>query len=78
MSTLDRLLERLQTRWQPTPDEIDAGVPQHRLRDWEFWKATDHLIGYPDDEAGWREVDVLWIDPHLAWALCTCAFYWLD
>lgn len=33
---MQRLLERLQTGWQPTPAEIPAEVRQKRLANWEF------------------------------------------
>jgi hypothetical protein len=74
---IQRLLERLQTGWQPTADEIDRNVPQRDIVDWDFWKSGRTLIGYPSDEPGWREVNVLWIDAGLRWALAPDAFYWL-
>jgi hypothetical protein len=78
MSAIDRLLERLQTGWQPTSDAIDADVPQRTLYEWQHWKRSGNLLGYPSDEAGWREVDVLVIDPGQAWALCADGFWWLS
>lgn len=78
MSEIEQLLDRLQTGWQPEPDEIDPAVTQRALKDWDFWKSGHTLIGYPSDEAGWREVDVLWLDAGLRWALCSDGiFYWL-
>jgi hypothetical protein len=74
---IQRLLERLQTGWQPTAEEIDYNVPQRDLVDWDFWKSGRTLIGYPSDEPGRREVNVLWIDAGLRWTLAPDAFCWL-
>jgi hypothetical protein len=60
---MEQLLERLQTGWQPTADEIDREIPQRDLVDWDFGTSGGTLIGYPSNEPGWKEVDVLWIDP---------------
>jgi hypothetical protein len=42
-----RLLERLQTGWQPTRDEIPAKVPQHHLERWRFTQKRDLGHGLP-------------------------------
>jgi hypothetical protein len=78
MSAIERLLERLQTGWQPRADEIDRDIPQRDLADWDFWKSGGTLIGYPSDEPWWKEVNVLWIDVDLKWALCSDGLWWLD
>jgi hypothetical protein len=88
-----RLLERLQTGWQPRPDEIDMRIRQRRLADWAF--AID-LLSYPEDtEIGsvapgekllGRGPDgrvtytgeILWIDAELRWALGGDEFWWLS
>jgi hypothetical protein len=75
---IQRFLERLQTGWQPTAEEIDRSIPQRDLVDWDFWKSGPTLIGYPTDDAGWKEVAVLWIDADLRWALASDGFWWLD
>ena len=75
---IHRLLERLQTGWQPGRDEIDMQLPQRYLVDWDFWKSGSTIIGYPSDEPGWKEYAVLWIDADLRWALCTDGFCWLQ
>lgn len=88
-----RLLERLQTGWQPKNDEIDMRIRQRRLADWAF--AVD-LLSYPEDteigsvapgeklmgrgpdgEAMYTG-EILWIDAGLAWALCVDGFWWLS
>jgi hypothetical protein len=75
---MERLLERLQTGWRPKVAEIDPEVPQRTLYEWRHWKLSGNLLGYPSDEAGWREVDVLVIDPGQAWTLCADGFWWLS
>lgn len=78
---MQRLLERLQTGWQPMADEIDPSVQQRDLIDWQFVVARRSgkltLFGLVD--LGWRDMtsEVLWIDRYLDWALCEDAFYWL-
>jgi hypothetical protein len=57
--TMQRLRERLQTGWQPTAAEIPAEVPQRLMRDWDWWKSGDTLLGFPLDDVGWQEVSVL-------------------
>ncbi|MCS3893298.1 hypothetical protein M2171_002431 [Bradyrhizobium japonicum USDA 38] len=89
---MERLLERLQSGWQPQNDEIDMRIRQHRLADWVF--AVD-LLSYPDDTevGGWARAEkllgrspdgwvaytgeILWIDAGLRWALCEDGFWWL-
>ena len=48
---VERLLERLQTGWQPTPAEIPAEVQQHHLERWRFiWSVRKRrvlLLGDP-------------------------------
>jgi hypothetical protein len=44
--TMQRLRERLQTGWQPTAAEIPAEVPQRLMRDWDWWKSGDTLLGF--------------------------------
>jgi hypothetical protein len=77
MSAFDRLLERLQTGWRPTPDGIDREVPQRTLYEWQHWKRSGNLLGYPSDDAGWREVDVLAIDPGRP-GRCARTVWWLS
>ena len=43
---IGRLLERLQTGWQPTADKIDREIAQRDFVDWDFWKSGGTLIGY--------------------------------
>lgn len=83
---MERLLERLQTGWQPLPDEIDMRIPQRGLARWEFWPSRHasrpHMLlaGWPvDDEGAWPQftAPVLWIDAELRWALCEDGFWWL-
>jgi hypothetical protein len=65
---MERLLERLQSGWQPTPTEIPAEVPQHHLEGWRFiWSVRKRrvlLLGdspEPPAEPGYQELaeDVL-------------------
>lgn len=90
---MERLLERLQTGWQPRDDEIDMRIRQRMLSDW--WFAVD-LLAYPDDTvvSGWARAEkiigrapdgrmtwtdeILWIDAELRWALCEDGFWWLQ
>lgn len=80
-----RLLERLQTGWQPTADQISPEVPQHHLECWRFiWSVRKRrvlLLGdspEPPAEDGYRELteDVLWIDAGLRWALADDGVFW--
>jgi hypothetical protein len=78
---MQRLLERLQTGWQPHTDEIDPSVQQRDLVDWQFVVARRSgkltLFGLVD--LRWRDMtgEVWWIDPYFDWALCEDGFYWL-
>jgi hypothetical protein len=76
---MQRLLERLQTGWQPTAAEIPPDVPQHHLDGWRFvWSVRKRRVlplgdsPEPPAEGGFQELteDVLWIDAGLRWALC--------
>ncbi|MEA2910309.1 MAG: hypothetical protein QOJ15_2390 [Bradyrhizobium sp.] len=91
MSAFDRLLERLQTGWQPTPDEIDPEIEQHTLNGWYFLyrplrvgeprplRFVGEIADDPDDlNATEMTGDILWMDAGQAWALCADGFYWLD
>jgi hypothetical protein len=80
-----RLLERLQTGWQPTPAKIHLEVRQHHLEGWRFiWSVRKRrvlLLGdspEPPAEPGYQELteDVLWIDAGLRWALCADNVFW--
>ena len=88
---IDILLQRLQTGWQPTPDDIEAmEIPQFTLSSWKFAGDTipygeielplgpaDFIIG--DHSEGRTEIcEVIWIDAGLRWALCQHAFVWLQ
>jgi hypothetical protein len=82
---VQRLLERLQTGWQPSADEISAEVPQHHLERWRFiWSVRKRrvlLLGVspePPAEPEYQELtdDVLWIDSDLNWALCADGVFW--
>ena len=78
-----RLLERLQTGWQPHSDEIDMRIRQRRLFDWQFAPSFSRpeavLIGRSESREGVIRTDViLWIDAELRWALCEDNFWWLD
>ena len=75
-----RLLERLQTGWQPMADEINPEIAQRDVVDWQFVVARRSgkltLFGLVE---GWRDMtyEVLWIDRFFDWALCEDGFYWL-
>jgi hypothetical protein len=80
-----RLLDRLQSGWKPTPAEIPAEVPQHHLYGWRFlWSVRKHrvlLLGVsaePPAEPEYQELtdDVLWIDSDLNCALCADGIFW--
>lgn len=85
---MERLLERLQTGWQPKSDEIDMRIAQRRLDDWQFWQSRPPgmppllLCGWlREDPTAWPTVteEVIWIDAELRWALCDDGtFWWLD
>ena len=47
------------------------------MADWDFWKSGPSIIGFPADEPGWKEIEVIWIDSALRWALGSMAFWWL-
>jgi hypothetical protein len=77
-----RLLERLQTGWQPKRDEIDQSVPQRNLSGWSFTPSFSRpeavVIGTPESGEGVMRTDqILWIDADLRWALCEDGFWWL-
>ncbi|MHC2842857.1 hypothetical protein [Bradyrhizobium diazoefficiens] len=80
---LERLLERLQSGWQPRRDEIDMRIPQFEFARWAFlpdetrqtMRLSGRLLG--SDLDSWTTLQVRWIDPDLRWALCSDAFYWL-
>ena len=80
-----RIIERLQTGWQPTPAEIPPEVPQHHLERWRFiWSARKRrvlLLGdspEPPAEPDLQELtdDVLWMDSAQRWALCADGVFW--
>lgn len=88
-----RLLERLQTGWQPCNDEIDMRIRQRRLTDWRFavdllaypddaevsgWARAEKLIGYGDDGRMMWTGEILWIAADQSWALCEDNFWWLS
>jgi hypothetical protein len=80
---LERLLERLQSGWQPRRDEIDMRLAQFEFARWTFlsdpnrrsMRLSGRLVG--SDLEGWTTLQVRWINPDLRWALCSDAFYWL-
>ena len=74
---MQRLLERLQTGWQPSPDAIPVEVPQHHLGAWEFLGPRRHRVLL--HSAATRELsgDIIWIDAGLRWALCEGGLWWL-
>ena len=59
---MQRLLERLQTGWQPTPAEIPAEVRQKRLANWEFLGSRRRGHRVLLHSAATRELsgDILW------------------
>jgi hypothetical protein len=71
-----RLLDRLQTGWQPSAGEIPAEVRQKRLANWEFLgpRRRGHRVLL--HSAATRELsgDILWIDAGRRWALCEDCF----
>jgi hypothetical protein len=75
---MQRLLERLQTGWQPKPDEIDTRIPQLTLWDWQFAPAFERpeavVIGYDTDGRVTRSDQIIWIDATLRWTLCESGF----
>ncbi|MCK1315408.1 hypothetical protein [Bradyrhizobium sp. 23] len=78
---MERLRERLQTGWQPKPDEIDMRIRQRRIRDWQFAPSFSPpeaaIIGRPESREGVIRTDViLWIDAGLRWALCEDGMWW--
>ncbi|MGY2938521.1 hypothetical protein ACVWZ6_008123 [Bradyrhizobium sp. GM6.1] len=77
---MERLLERLQTGWQPHADEIDMRIRQRRLFDWSFAPSFSRpeavLIGRPENVI--RTEVALWINENLEWALCEDGFWWLS
>jgi hypothetical protein len=79
---IKRLLERLQTGWQPKPDEIDRDIPQRVLGDWQFAPSFTRteavIIGHTAERRVTRTDQITWIDANLRWALCEDAFWWLD
>jgi hypothetical protein len=86
MSEIDRLLERPQSGWQPTPDGM-RDTPVHQwgmLTGWSFatsfTRPESCLIGRPrwDQEMVLRTDPILWIDAGLAWALVEDGFWWLE
>jgi hypothetical protein len=77
-----RLLERLQTGWQPRGDEIHMRIRQRWICDWSFApsfsRAEAVIIGSLETRNGVVRTDViLWIDADLRWALCEDGFWWL-
>ncbi len=79
---MERLLERLQSGWQPRSDEIDMRIPRWTLRDWQFAPSFTRpeavVIGYDADGRVTRSDQIVWIDAGLRWALCTDGFWWLQ
>jgi len=78
-----RLLERLQTGWQPRGDEIDMRIRQRWICDWSFAPSFSLpeavIIGSPESREGVIRTDViLWIDAGLRWALCEDGLWWLE
>jgi len=84
--TMQPVVERLKSGWQPTRQEIrQLRIPQFRLTSWGF--VLDESEGVESMKLrGWLDevddevltTDVLWIDPDLRWALCDDHFYWLQ
>jgi hypothetical protein len=78
---IERLLEGLQTGWQPKPDEIDTRIPQLTLWDWQFALSFTRpeavVIGYDADRRVTRSDQIVWIDADLRWALSEDGFWWL-
>ncbi|MGY0571909.1 hypothetical protein ACTGJ9_013305 [Bradyrhizobium sp. RDM12] len=60
---MERLLERLQTGWQPRDDEIDMRIGQRRLFDWQFAPSFSRpeavIIGRPESRRGVIRTDVI-------------------
>jgi hypothetical protein len=74
---MQRLLERLQTGWQPKRNEIDMRIPQRNLAEWEFLGPRPRGHRVMLHSAGARELsgDTLWIDAGLEFALCEDGFW---
>ena len=83
MEPVERLLERLQTGWQPQRDEIDTRIQQRAVFRWSFAPSFSRpeavIIGQPETrEVVTRTDQILWIDAGLRWALCEDGFWWLQ
>jgi hypothetical protein len=77
-----RLLERLQTGWQPTRAEINPVIRQRSIFWWQFAPSLSRpeavIVGQPESREGVTRTDqILWIDADLRWALCEDGLWWL-
>ena len=86
MSAIERLLERLQTGWTPTRDEIDRDIRQVDLHRWVMFdgvfegRLRNFLAGFDQAEAStaFGTGPVIFWGPNMNWALTTTCFCWLD
>jgi hypothetical protein len=88
---IDRLVERVQTGWQPVASEIDPDVPQRTLRDAHFgidalaypdlpdepyYAPPTLLLGRGEDGDIDATGEILWIGAAREWAICEGGFWW--
>jgi hypothetical protein len=79
---MERLLERLETGWQPKADEIDPAVPQVDALNWEwiFEDSTIVPLGITyqtSDHQPRKTAPVIYIDKHMTHALTSEGLFWL-
>jgi hypothetical protein len=84
---IDRLLERLQTGWRPSPDGMPPGIEQRDLVCLGFL-GRDRLIGYWKRDGyyhcefmldgRWYYVtkEIIWIDAERQWMLAADGVFW--
>jgi hypothetical protein len=83
----ERMLERLQTGWNPNPSDIPASIDQGNLKEWQFVVGTrnrkPHLFGNTGLLTGagkpWRDMtaEVMYMDLRIA--LCADdKVWWLE
>lgn len=80
-----RLLERLQTGWNPKPEEIDPSVSQREFATWDIVQSPRTpsirlcgLLEHGNLDSWMMTHEVLWIDADLRWALCEDGFWWMS